>query len=190
MTHLNHEKEKITFGFWLYLMSDCVLFATLFATYAVLRGQTFGGATPDDLLNLPFVFIETMLLLASSFVMGLGAVAARADKKNLVLAALGAALLLGAAFLGMEIHEFRNLLLEGNGPAASASLSAFFLLVGTHGLHVTLGSLWMIPVAVHVWLRGVERSSTKLACLAMFWHFLDIIWIFIFSFVYLITAAL
>jgi cytochrome o ubiquinol oxidase subunit 3 len=187
MTHeLEHVEERVTFGFWVYLMSDCVLFASLFATYAVLHTATFGGPGASELFSLPFVLIETMLLLTSSFTCGLALLAAHARKKNLVLVALAATLLLGAGFLALEFSEFSNLIAEGNGPRADAFLSSFFTLVGTHGLHVAIGSLWMLAVMAHIAKNGlVAGSSRKLACLALFWHFLDVIWIFIFTFVYL-----
>lgn len=189
-THI-HTNEKVTFGFWVYLMSDCVLFATLFATYAVLQGATFGGATPRDLANLPFIFTETILLLTSSFTIGLALLAAHAHKKMPALLALATTLLLGGAFLAMELYEFVHLIHEGSGPARSAFLSAFFALVGTHGLHVFFGALWMSVLMVHIALRGfAEGVFRKLTCLALFWHFLDVIWIFIFTFVYLFGALL
>jgi cytochrome o ubiquinol oxidase subunit 3 len=182
-------QDNVTFGFWVYLMSDCVLFAGLFATYAVLQGATAGGATIYDITSLPFVLGETLLLLASSFTMGLAMLAAGANKKTLALLALAATLLLGLGFLGMEVYEFRHLILEGHGPNTSAFLSSFFALVGTHGLHVFLGSVWMLTLMGHVALNGLTPGSTrKLICLSLFWHFLDIIWIFIFTFVYLMGA--
>ncbi|MSR70670.1 cytochrome o ubiquinol oxidase subunit III [Candidatus Kaiserbacteria bacterium] len=181
--------DKVTFGFWVYLMSDCVLFAGLFATYAVLQGATFGAPSVQDFVSLPFVLVETLLLLTSSFMAGLALLAARHHKKVLALGALALTLLLGLTFLGMELHEFGRLIAEGSGPSTSASLSAFFVLVGTHGLHVALGSLWMLVIMLHVALRGLsEGTLRKLACFGLFWHFLDIIWIFIFTFVYLFGA--
>jgi cytochrome o ubiquinol oxidase subunit III len=194
MTHTKEQNEKTVFGFWLYLMSDCVLFATLFAVYAVLRSETFGAATPADLLNLPFVLVQTILLLTSSLTVGLALVAATRPegrrKETVALLALAATFVLGAAFVAMEFVEFRHLLLEGEGPWRSASLSAFFALVGTHGLHVTAGLLWLLVIAAHIATRGVAASSGKLWCFALFWHFLDIVWIFIFSFVYLFGALI
>lgn len=182
----NHTSENVTFGFWVYLMSDCVLFAALFATYAVLSGATFGGATAYDLFNLPFVFVETLLLLTSSFTIGLALLAARAHKKQQTLILMGVTLALGLGFLGMEIYEFNHLIAEGNGPARSAFLSAFFALVGTHGLHVALGALWMVVVGAHIWINGIaEGTVRKLTIVSLFWHFLDVIWICIFTFVYM-----
>jgi cytochrome o ubiquinol oxidase subunit 3 len=180
-------QDKTYFGFWLYILSDCLLFAALFASYAVLRTATAAGPGPEELLNLPFVFVETVVLLASNLFVGLALVA---KNKKSVVTLLLAALVLGLVFLGLEAREFATLIAEGHGPSTSAFLSSFFGLVGTHGLHVALGSLWMIVVMAHVWTRGVHESSTKLRLLGIFWHFLDIVWIFIFSVVYLLSAAL
>ena len=196
-----HTDDKVTFGFWVYLMSDCVLFATLFATFAVLRGATFGGPTSAELFSLPFVLVETIILLTSSFTVGLAVYfAAKSDKSQRsrplgqalqTLIALAATLVLGLLFLGMEVYEFAHLVAEGHGPSANAFLSAFFTLVGTHGLHVFFGALWMVVVMVHIVRAGlVPGTVRKLACLALFWHFLDVIWIFIFTFVYLFGAII
>ncbi|MDO8624176.1 MAG: cytochrome o ubiquinol oxidase subunit III [bacterium] len=184
MNELAH--DKVTFGLWVYLMSDCVLFAGLFATYAVLHTASFGGPSAKELFSLPFVLTETLLLLTSSFTCGLALLAAHHHKKNLALLALFATLLLGLAFVSMEVSEFRALVLEGHEPSKSAFLSSFFTLVGTHGLHVALGSLWMLVLMAHIAVKGITAGTTrKLACFGLFWHFLDIIWIFIFTFVYL-----
>lgn len=189
MTNTTYE-ERSLFGFWLYILSDCVLFASLFAVFAVLRGQTYGGATNDDILNLPFLFAETLILLSSSYAMGFALVSAQSGRTKRVLGGLSAALILGLAFLGMELYEFHSLIAAGNGPGRSAFLSSFFTLVGTHGLHVFFGALWMIACMVYIRKRGLTPGNTrKLRMLALFWHFLDIIWIFIFSIVYLLTAA-
>lgn len=178
--------DKVTFSFWIYLMSDCVLFAALFATYAVLQKGTFGGPSVYDIINLPYVLLQTMVLLTSSFTIGLALLAAKFKQKYLTIAALGATLLLGMIFFGLEIVEFKSLIAEGNGPSRSAFLSAFFTLVGTHGLHIFFGSLWMLIIMLHIVLKGLTESTLrKLTCLGLFWHFLDIIWIFIFTFVYL-----
>jgi cytochrome o ubiquinol oxidase subunit 3 len=198
-TNALHTDDKVTFGFWVYLMSDCVLFAGLFATYAVLQGQTFGNATIYEITNLPYVFIETMLLLTSSFTMGIAVLLSSQSQKSRLsrplgqalptFLALGAALILGLGFLGMEAHEFMHLIAEGSGPDKSAFLSAFFALLGTHGLHVLVGSVWMLVVIAHVFVKGLTPATLrKLTCLSLFWHFLDIIWIFIFTLVYLMGA--
>jgi len=182
-----HESDKTSFGFWVYLMSDCILFAALFATYAVLQGATFGGPAGHDIFSLPFVFIETLLLLTSSFTAGLALIMAYRGKRNLVLGLLATTLILGASFLAMAFIEFRSLILERNGPQTSAFLSAFFTLVGTHGLHVFLGSIWMSFLGVFIYLRGfTEANVRKLVCFTIFWHFLDVVWIFIFTFVYVL----
>ncbi len=178
--------DRVVFGFWIYLMSDCVLFAGLFAAYAVLHTATFGSPLPQELFSLPYVFVETLLLLTSSFTVGLAVLAAYAKKRNLTIAGLAITLLLGLAFLGMELNEFNTFLTEGHSWRESAFLSSFFALVGTHGFHVFLGSIWMLVCTAHVYLRGFTESTlTKLMCMSLFWHFLDIIWIFIFTFVFL-----
>ncbi len=189
MTHEKHIEDKVTFGFWAYLMSDCVLFAGLFATYAVLSGATFGGPTASELFSLRFILWETLILLTSSFTVGLALIAAHQHKKVLTLVALVATLGLGLLFLSMEASEFRHLIEEGHGPSASAFLSAFFTLVGTHGAHIFFGSIWMVVLMAHIARKGlVAGTMRKLLCLGLFWHFLDIIWIFIFTFVYLFGA--
>lgn len=184
-----HIAERNTLGFWVYLMSDCVLFAGLFATYAVLWHQTFGGPGASDILNLPFVLLETVILLTSSFFAGLSLVAAQRKNKKAVVALLALTLLLGVAFISMELSEFLGLIREGNGPGRSAFLSAFFTLLGTHGLHVLLGSVWLVALMAHIVRGGLREAHVrKLALFSIFWHFLDLIWIFIFTFVYLFAA--
>jgi cytochrome o ubiquinol oxidase subunit III len=179
-----------TFGFWIYIMSDCLLFATLFAVYAVFHSRTFGGPTPNDLFSLPFVLGETMILLTSSFVCGLALLSAREGRAAHSLFLFIITLILGTTFVALEISEFSKLVEEGHGPSTSAFLSSFFTLVGTHGLHVTLGSLWLVTLIIQTMMRGLTAGIIeKLSCFALFWHFLDIIWIFIFTFVYLFGAA-
>ena len=178
---------RVSFGFWMYLMTDFVLFASLFAVYAVLQGNTFGGPSSMDIFNLPFVLVETLVLLTSSFVSGLALLVARANKKALTLWLLAATAMLGIAFVSMELSEFMHLAQEGNGWWASGFLSSYFTLVGTHGLHVTLGIVWMLVLMVAIAYRGLTSSNVrKLQLLNMFWHFLEIIWIFIFTIVYLL----
>lgn len=182
-------RDRATFGFWVYLMSDCVLFAALFATYAVLRGATFGGPAIGSIVDLPYMLAETLLLLTSSFTVGLALLAAHKKRQTLTLVALAATLALGLGFLALEANEFIKLIGEGAGPGRSAFLSAFFTLLGTHGLHVALGSVWLVVLMAHVALAGLKEGTvTKLSCLGLFWHFLDIVWIFIFTFVYLFGA--
>jgi cytochrome o ubiquinol oxidase subunit 3 len=186
MNVTEHTQEKVTFGFWVYLMSDCVLFAGLFATYAVLSSATYGGPSTGDIINLQFVLLETFALLTSTFTIGLARVAAQRGKVNLTFTFLALTLALGFVFLGMEVTEFSRLIAEGSGPQRSAFLSSFFALVGTHGLHVFFGSLWMAVLMAHLWLKGLKESTLrKLTILSLFWHFLDVIWIFIFTIVYM-----
>ncbi|MEO6513373.1 MAG: cytochrome o ubiquinol oxidase subunit III [Candidatus Saccharimonadales bacterium] len=191
--HLSEQHEsaaKMSFGFWVYLMTDCILFATLFATYAVLHNNTFGGPGGKELFSLPFVLIETLLLLTSSFTCGLAMLAAHRRKSDLVLLSLGLTFLLGVAFLGFELTEFRHLALEGNSWRRSGFLSAFFTLVGTHGLHIATGLLWAVVLAVKINTGGLVHTTVrKLTLFSLFWHFLDIVWIFIFSIVYLLGAV-
>lgn len=178
--------DRTLFGFWLYIMTDCILFATLFACYAVLHGGTFGGPTGKDIFSLPYVLVETLLLLTSSFTSGLAMLAAHKQERNKTLIYLAITFLLGFVFVSMELHEFNALVQEGNGPQRSAFLSSYFTLVGTHGLHVTIGLLWIAVMLYHVFKRGIYLASLRrLSCLNMFWHFLDVIWIFIFTIVYL-----
>ena len=179
-------QDMTVFGFWLYLMSDCLIFASLFATYAVLHTNTFGGPNARDLFTLPYALAETLILLTSSFTAGLGILAARRGRPRETIAWLAVTLLLGLSFLGLEIHEFAGLVAAGNGPSRSGFLSAYFTLVGTHGLHVALGSLWMLVLLVQVAFRGLSATNVRrLTLLSLFWHFLDIIWVLIFTIVYL-----
>jgi len=177
---------KTILGFWVYLMTDCVLFASLFATYAVLRNNTFGGPTGAQLFSLPYVLAETLILLTSSYSCGLATLAVHRRKPNQVMFWFGLTFLLGAAFLGLELHEFIGLVHDGDSWRRSGFLSSYFTLVGTHGLHITVGLIWMGVMLTKVRRRGLTASNArKLALISMFWHFLDIIWIFIFSIVYL-----
>lgn len=178
--------SKVVLGFWMYLMTDCLLFATLFATYAVLHGETFGGASSRDLFSLPLAFTETMILLFSSVTSGLGLLAAVKNKKYSVLFWFSVTFALGALFVGMELHEFSGLVKEGHSWTSSAFLSSFFTLVGTHGLHVSVGLFWMLVLMVQLMVFGINADTfRRLVVFNMFWHFLDVVWIFIFTFVYL-----
>lgn len=184
-----HADDTTTFGFWVYLMTDCVLFASLFASYVVLRGNTFGGPGGAEIFSLPFVLIETLILLSSSFTCGLAILAAHSHKKTQVLGWLGLTFLLGLVFIGMEIGEFNNLVAEGHSWQGSAFLSAFFTLVGTHGLHIIVGLIWIVVMVGLILSRGLGRHVVrKLTLFSLFWHFLDIVWIFIFTIVYLMGA--
>jgi len=188
---VHHDAGSITtLGFWIYLMSDCILFASLFATFAVLRHSTAGGPTAHEIFNLPYVAVETSCLLVSSFTYGMAMIAADQNRRSSVLGWLALTMLLGLAFVGMEVHEFAGLIHDGAGPDRSGFLSAFFTLVGTHGLHVTSGMVWMLVLMAHVMRRGLtEANRTRLMCLSLFWHFLDIVWIGVFTVVYLMGVA-
>lgn len=173
-------------GFWIYLMSDLVVFSGLFATYVVMAHNYAGGPTGKELFHLPDALLETMLLLCSSAVFGLAMLAMHKGDKRLVLAGLAAAFLLGLGFLSMEASEFHTMIREGAGPQRSGFLSAFFTLVGTHGLHVTFGMLWMAVMMVQTVAKGLTGPvQARLMRLGMFWHFLDIVWIGLFTVVYL-----
>ena len=188
---LEHQEvyTKNTFGFWIYLMTDCILFGVLFATYAVLHNNTFGGPSSKEIYDLPFVLKETLILLASSFTCGLAMLGANQGKKGQVIGWFSVTFLLGVSFLVLEIGEFAKLIDAGNGWRRSGFLSSYFTLVGTHGLHISVGLFWMAIFMVQVWYKGVTLITLRrLACLSLFWHFLDVVWIFIFTLVYLIGA--
>jgi cytochrome o ubiquinol oxidase subunit 3 len=184
--HGHDDGSKTTVGFWIYLMSDCLIFAVLFATFGVLAESTAGGPGGKELFKLPFVLGETMLLLLSSFTFGVAVLNMHAGHKNKVIAWLGLTFLLGAGFIGMEVYEFIELIHEGATPAISAYLSAYFTLVGTHGLHVFFGLVWLVVMMDQINRYGFDvMTRRRLACLSLFWHFLDLIWICVFTFVYL-----
>jgi len=185
--HAAHDTAAIqALGFWIYLMSDLVLFSGLFATYVVLSHNFAGGPSGKDLFDLKYVLVETFLLLASSVVYGFGMVAMHKDEKGKFLAALVVTFLLGLGFVAMEVNEFHHFVSQGAGPQRSGFLSAFFTLVGTHGLHVSFGMLWMAVMMVQTVTKGLtEPVRARLVRLGMFWHFLDIVWIGLFSVVYL-----
>jgi cytochrome o ubiquinol oxidase subunit 3 len=183
-----HEEalHNTEFGFWVYIMSDCILFASLFATFAVLRHNYAGGPTGQDLFDLSKVFGETLLLLTSSLTYGLAMLAMIRKNAQQVVAWLGVTFLLGLSFVGMEVGEFHRMILAGAGPDRSGFLSAFFTLVGTHGLHVSFGLLGMIVMMAQVMRKGLSVPvQSRLLRLSLFWHFLDIVWIGVFSVVYL-----
>jgi len=174
------------FGFWLYLMTDCVLFASIFAAYAVLSNNFAGGPSGHDIFELPYVLGETACLLLSSITYGFAMLALYKGKKSQVLGWLFITFLFGLGFIGMEINEFHKLISEGFGPSRSGFLSGFFTLVGTHGLHVTSGLIWMGVMMYQVWKHGLTSTNkTRLSCLSLFWHFLDVVWICVFTVVYL-----
>jgi len=173
-------------GFWIYLMSDLVIFAVLFATFIVLGQNYAGGPGPKQLFDLPYLFGETMLLLTSSVAYGFAMVAMQEEKRSSVLIGLATAFLLGAGFVAMEIHEFQGLILAGNGPSRSGFLSSFFALVGTHGTHVSFGLLWMAVMMIQMLTKGFTAGvRSRLMRLSLFWHFLDIVWVGVFTVVYL-----
>ncbi|MPZ57570.1 MAG: cytochrome o ubiquinol oxidase subunit III [Rhizobiales bacterium] len=178
--------EQRAFGFWLYLMSDALIFALLFATYVVMAPNTDGGPTGQTLFSLSRAFVETLLLLFSSAAFGVAAVAMAAGKKAEVLRWLLVTFILGLAFVAMEIDEFRGMVLAGAGPDRSGFLSAFFTLVGTHGLHVSAGLIWILVMIGQIAVKGLTAPvASRLSRLGLFWHFLDIVWVGIFSVVYL-----
>ncbi len=190
IAELAHEHQvaddKTAFGFWVYLMTDCILFATLFATYAVLHNNTYGGPSSHDIFDMPFVLRETLVLLTSSFTCGLGMLALHRGNKTGLKVWFTITFLLGLTFLGMELNEFHHLATEGNSWRRSGFLSSYFTLVGTHGLHIATGLLWTIVLMIQVSRQGLTRGITRrLTLFSMFWHFLDIVWIFIFTIVYL-----
>jgi cytochrome o ubiquinol oxidase subunit 3 len=181
--------DKTLFGFWTYIMTDCVLFASLFATYAVLHNNTFGGPGAKSLFDLNNVLIETMALLTSSFTMGLAMLAVRRKLKTQTQIWLIVTFLLGLLFLLLELNEFHSLAAEGNSWRRSGFLSAFYTLVATHGLHITVGLSWIVAMRFKVAKVGFTRATVRrLGMLSIFWHFLDVVWIFIFTVVYMLGA--
>lgn len=177
---------KTNVGFWLYLMTDCILFASLFATFVVLRPGTAGGPSGADIFQMPVVLAETIILLTSSFTCGLALIALKQKNVKWLLSWLAVTYALGVAFLTIELTEFAVLIGEGNSWGRSAFLSGFFTLVGTHGLHIFIGLLWLVILSCIVVARGLNDKVTRqLMLFALFWHFLDLVWIFIFTVVYL-----
>jgi cytochrome o ubiquinol oxidase subunit 3 len=180
----------VGYGFWIFLLSDIIMFSAFFATYAVLVGSTAGGPSGRELFELPNVAIETACLLLSSFTCGLAHIGAQRRSDLLFYGAMAATFLLGAGFISLEIHEFAGLVAQGNGPTHSAFLSAFFTLVGCHGLHVTAGLLWLLTMMAQVFAKGYRPDILRRTlCFSLFWHTLDIIWVALFSIVYLMGVA-
>jgi cytochrome o ubiquinol oxidase subunit 3 len=174
-------------GFWLYLMSDCLIFAMLFATFGVLGGSYAAGPGPKDLFDLKLVALNTAMLLFSSITYGFAMLEMMKGRVKSTQMWLGITGLFGLAFLCIELYEFHHMIHEGAGPWRSAFLSSFFTLVGTHGLHVTFGIVWLVTLMVQVARFGlIEANQRRLMCLSMFWHFLDVVWIGVFTFVYLL----
>lgn len=184
----HHETGGATaLGFWIYLMSDALIFATLFATYGVLSSSFAGGPTAHEIFALPLVALNTALLLVSSITYGFAMIAMQENRIGGVRFWMIATALLGTGFVGVELYEFGHMIAEGATPQTSAFLSAFFALVATHGLHVTFGIIWIGVMLVQLRQRGLHpENQRRLMCLSMFWHFLDIVWIGVFTFVYLL----
>jgi len=178
------------FGFWIFILSDMVMFSALFATYAVLLGQTAGGPSGRALFDLPNVAIETAFLLASSFTCGMASIAADVRNRFWFQVFMTITCAFGLGFLTIEAREFSSLVARGAGPTRSAFLSAFFTLVGCHGLHVSAGILWLLTMMTQVFAKGFRADiQRRILCFALFWHALDIIWIAVFTVVYLIGSA-
>jgi cytochrome o ubiquinol oxidase subunit III len=178
------------YGFWIFLLSDSIMFSAFFATYAVLVGATAAGPSGRELFNLHNVAIETAFLLLSSFTCGLASIGARMQRGSWFYGAMAATFVLGAAFLSLEVHEFVGMVAQGAGPTRSAFLSAFFTLVGCHGLHVTAGLLWLLTMMAQVFAKGYRADILRrILCFSLFWHTLDIIWVALFTVVYLMGAA-
>jgi cytochrome o ubiquinol oxidase subunit III len=184
----DHEAGGSTMlGFWIYLMSDCLIFAMLFAAYAIFGTSYAGGPNPKELFELPTVALNTTMLLLSSITYGFAMLEMEKGAKGSTLAWLAITGLFGAAFVGIELHEFAGLIAEGATPQRSAFLSSFFTLVSTHGLHVSFGIIWLVTLMVQVGRFGLTSANKRrLMCLSLFWHFLDVIWIGVFTFVYLL----
>ncbi len=191
--HMAEQKAlsyKTSIGFWVYLMTDCILFATLFATYVVLQNGTAEGPTSHEIFELPIALTETLILLASSFTCGLAMLAMNYGKTRHMLGWLLITYILGVSFLAIELTEFAILVGEGHGWQQSAFLSAFFTLVGTHGAHIFFGLLWLLVLACVFFKRGLtSKLKRQFTLFGLFWHFLDLVWIFIFTVVYLMGVA-
>lgn len=179
------EDDTKVFGFWIYLMTDLVLFAVLFAAFIVLRNNTYGGPSGQELFHLPSALAETLILLTSSFTCSLATLAVLREQKHLAFLWFMVTFALGVSFLSLELTEFSQFIAQGASWQRSAFLSSFFTLVGTHGFHISIGLLWMIVVMSRLWFRPLLAPDTsRIFRLAFFWHFLDVVWVFIFSVVY------
>lgn len=189
--HAREKASKTYFLFWAYLMTDLLMFAGLFAAFSVLRGSTFGGPTERETYHLPLVLAETFILLISSYTAGIALYFAGRGKFKTVVALLCLTGALGISFLTLELTEFSSLIKDGNSFHRSAFLSSYFSLVGTHGLHITAGLLWLTILIIFLLKRGLSESMIrKITLFGIFWHFLDIVWIFIFTIVYLMGVSL
>jgi cytochrome o ubiquinol oxidase subunit 3 len=181
----------VGYGFWIFLLSDIIMFSALFAAYAVLSGQTDGGPTPHSLFELKHVAIETLCLLFSSYTCGLGSLFIERRRLKLFFILFAATFALGAIFLSLEFSEFAGMLAQGAGPSRSAFLSSFFSLVGLHGAHVTVGLLWLAFMMAQVAAQGPRAYVLRrILCFSLFWHALDIIWVAVMSLVYLMGARI
>lgn len=182
----HHPENGTLLGFWLYLMSDCLVFACLFAAYGVLGRNYAAGPSGADLFDLELVALNTTLLLLSSITYGFAVLQMKARRQGGTLLWLAVTGLLGAGFVGIELYEFAHLIHEGAGPQRSGFLTSFFALVSTHGLHVTFGIVWLVTLMVQIGKHGlIVVNQRRVMCLSMFWHFLDVVWIGVFTFVYL-----
>lgn len=189
--HDHHHNPDATdiFGFWIYIMSDCILFSAIFAAFAILHTNTYGGPSIKEITHLPYVLLETMALLTSSFTYGLAILAMYKNKRALLSFWLLITFLLGLSFVILEVNEFVSLYLEGHTWQTSAALSSFFTLVGTHGLHVSFGLLWMLVVMIQLSIYKINPTmQRRLTYLGLFWAFLDVVWIFVFTVVYLMGS--
>jgi len=185
----HHPENGTLLGFWLYLMSDCLVFACLFATYAVLGRNYAGGPTGAELFDLPLVALNTALLLLSSITYGFAMLEMQRQRVRNTMIWLAVTGVLGACFIGFELYEFVSLIHEGAGPQRSGFLTSLFALVGTHGLHVSFGIIWLVTLMFQIRRHGLTpENNRRLMCLSMFWHFLDVVWIGVFTFVYLMGA--
>jgi cytochrome o ubiquinol oxidase subunit 3 len=184
--HDHPEGSSTLLGFWLYLMSDCLVFAVLFATFGVLGANYAAGPSPKDLFELPLVALNTTMLLLSSITYGFAMLAMEKGRIGQLQAWLAITGIFGACFISIELYEFSRMIHDGATPQRSAFLSSFFTLVSTHGLHVTVGLVWLVTLMTQVAQRGlIQANKRRLMCLSMFWHFLDVVWIGVFTFVYL-----
>lgn len=185
----HHPQNGTLLGFWIYLLSDLMVFACLFATFGVLGRSFAAGPSGADLFDLKLIAVNTAVLLLSSITYGFAMIAMQNRRKQGVIGWLAVTGVLGLAFLGIELYEFHHLIHLGAGPQRSAFLSSFFALVGAHGLHVLFGVIWLVTLCIQVRKHGLTRANTRrVACLSMFWHFLDVVWIGVFTFVYLMGS--
>lgn len=187
---LASKRVVVGYGFWIFLLSDIIMFSAFFASYAVLSGETAGGPTGHDLFDLRNVAIETACLLLSSFTCGIAGIGVRMRRGSWFYGAMAATFLLGMAFISLESMEFAGLVTRGAGPSRSAFLSAFFTLVGCHGLHVSAGLLWLLTMMAQVYAKGYRPDiRRRMLCFSLFWHALDIIWVGLFTVVYLMGSG-